>query len=182
MVGLSGEDLPAQSGRCCLPFFVNIVGRLSPLLGKNRCRPPSPQAMVSLKEVGEGGAPMLPGVCHLLNGCLGETFIKAALCRTVKFHLRFFFPGKVSVYFGVLSVCIVYLTWGFSPSVRSLSVLFRQYNCRGLHCIVMSAPSWCKLGPKGYRLWSGMPATTSKPRDSSAFSGRGMTWHAVGAL
>lgn len=60
---------------------------------------------------------MLSGVCHLLNGCLGETFIKAVFCTIVTFRLRCFFPGQVSVYFGVLSVCIVYLTWVFSPSV-----------------------------------------------------------------
>lgn len=50
---------------------------------------------------------MLSGVCHLLNGCLGETLIKAVFCRIVTFHLRFFSPGKIGVYFSVLSVCIV---------------------------------------------------------------------------
>lgn len=68
---------------------------------------------------------MLSGVCHLLNGCLGETFIKAVFCTIVTFRLRCFFPGQVSV----ISVCCLsasalYVSLGFSVRLSETSATF----------------------------------------------------------
>lgn len=79
VVGLFGKVLPAQ--KWMLLSFVNMVVRRNPLLGKNRCPPPAPSGNGELEGSGRRGAPMLCGVCHLLNGCLGEAFINACLLQ-----------------------------------------------------------------------------------------------------
>lgn len=78
---------------------------------------------------------MLSGVCHLLNGCLGETLIKAVFCRVVSFHLWFFSPGNVSVCILVCCLSALYISLGCSVRLSEASASFLGSTTAGT-CIV----------------------------------------------
>lgn len=59
---------------------------------------------------------------------------------------------------------------GFQSACLKPGRPFSAVNCRGSCCSVMSAPSWCKLGPEGYGLRVGSlpppPPNRGTPRPS----------------